>query len=103
MANNINLIVMILFFALSGLMFSIGYNLASETLNELRENCKTCSIFDKYCPFTDKELLEQEYGGGKCGDMGWYEMKFKFQVMFFFGLGVMFFIMPFVQRQGELQ
>jgi hypothetical protein len=89
-------------FILSGLFFHIGYTGTTNALNELKENCKVCSFFDKDCPYTDEEFKEQEYGGGKCGDMGYYEITYKLSFMSY-GLAVMFLIMPFVLKKGDNQ
>lgn len=54
-----------------------GYKWHHNVDEALKRDCKVCSYFDKECPYTDEELLEEEYGGGPCGDMGPYEMMWK--------------------------
>jgi hypothetical protein len=54
----------------------------------MRQNCKMCSAFQKDCPYTDKELQEQEYGDGPCGDMSTYELLWKFSFVTVF-IGIM--------------
>jgi hypothetical protein len=74
-------------------MFNFGVMFHNYITKEMKENCKLCSLFDKECPYTDQELLDQEYGGGPCGDMGQYELKFKLGLMFTFGIGLVFLTM----------
>lgn len=79
-----------------------GCKYTNHILNELDKNCKTCSIFDKDCPYTDEELLEQEYGDNPyCRDMGVYEMRFKVFGGGMLGVGMMFMIMGMIMFYKE--
>jgi hypothetical protein len=82
-------------------MFNFGVMFHNYITKEMKENCKLCSLFDKECPYTDQELLDQEYGGGPCGDMGPYELKFKLGLMFTFGIGLMFLTMSVLMLWQE--
>lgn len=82
-------------------MFNFGIMFHNYITKEIKENCKVCSLFDQTCPYTDEELLEEEYGGGPCGDMGPYEMKFKIGIMFFFGIGTSFLAMAILLIKQE--
>ena len=85
--NSVNIITGLFCLLIAATMFNFGIIFTKNVLNDLHENCKTCSFFDKNCPYTDKELLEQEYGGNAyCMDMGIYEMKFKIGSGAFFGI-----------------
>lgn len=92
--------VLILLFSLliAGTMIYYGWNWYNQVNDSMHKECKMCSVFQKDCPYTDEELLEEEYSNGPCGDMGSYELKFKFTLgifvlgILFFGLGIVMFI-----------
>lgn len=65
---------------------------------DLKENCKTCSVFDKDCPYTDEELIAEEYNFSNpyCSDMGIYEMRFKVFGGGLMAIGLMMLIMGMI-------
>jgi ABC-type antimicrobial peptide transport system permease subunit len=79
--------------ALIGLIFGIliiyyAYSFHQTVSKNMYKDCKICSAFQKDCPYTDKELNEQEYGNGPCADMSYYEMLWKLSLYaVFFGIG----------------
>lgn len=78
-------------------LFAIGGTFMRNVMNDLHTYCKTCTIFDKNCPYSDQELLDEEYGNNPyCNDMGIYEMKFKIGGIFFYGIGSMSLVMAFL-------
>lgn len=61
----------------------------NQTVNKnMQKDCKMCSVF-KDCPYTNEELMEEEYGNGPCSDMGTYELLWKGSlVLVFMGIGL---------------
>ena len=96
-----NIIAAMMFLLISIVAFNFGVMFDKHITNQMRQNCKMCSYFDKTCPYTDQELLDQEYGGGPCGDMGYYELKFKLGMTVTFGIGLMLLIMSFMLFKRE--
>jgi len=82
MENNNKIPIALIISSLLGIVFGIVLIYYSysfhQTVNEnMHKDCKMCSVFQKDCPYTNKELNEQEYGNGPCRDMGYYEMLWK--------------------------
>ena len=78
------------------LIINTGWNWHNNTNEAMGVKCKGCSIFEKNCPYTDEELMEQEYDySNPCSDMGFYEMSWKFSLMFIFiGVGLIAIPIP---------
>lgn len=87
-----NIIYGLIFIVIAILILYFGVINIRSIIKNLNENCKTCSIFED-CPYTDEELLEQEYGNDPyCNDMGIYEMQFKIAGVFYGGLATIFLL-----------
>lgn len=84
------IITIILCFLIASGMIYYGWNWHKQNNENMERDCKMCSIFEKNCPYTDEELIEEEYSNGPCGDMGSYELLFKGTLGLMF-LGIAFF------------
>jgi len=71
------LLSVILLIALGSLILVLSWNWHQSINKSMKEECKFCPIYEKNCPYTDKELLDQEYESGPCSDMGSYEIAWK--------------------------
>lgn len=93
-----SVITSIILLILGILILNLGCKYAGAVLSELDKNCKTCSYFDKDCPYTDDELIAQEYNYSNpyCSDMGIYEMKFKVFGGGLFAIGLGFIIISLI-------
>lgn len=71
------------------LLIHSSWNWHNTVNEEMHKNCKMCSVFQKDCPYTNQEMIDEEKGTGPCSDMGLYEMAFKISLGgVFMGIGL---------------
>ena len=88
--NIIKFVTAIMIGILGILIINASWNWHNNINETMHAECKGCPIFDKNCPYTDEELMEQEYDySNPCADMGLYEMSWKISWIFIFiGFGL---------------
>ena len=89
-----NILAALIIILLGGVLLYYSWHWHQSINEQMRQNCKMCSAFQKQCLYSDKELINQEYGDGPCSDMSYYEMFWKISLGLVFmgvclmGLGV---------------
>lgn len=71
------------------LLINSSWNWHKNVNEEMYKNCKICSVFQKDCPYTNQEMIAEEYGSGPCSDMSFYEITWKISLGgVFMGIGL---------------